>query len=186
MLNNLSGVRSLRVPRRVQGSNGRRFREIRSRPNRSPNADRSIGRSFLSPEGPDAVLAAGGLIHDGRGNVVLVRVGRPSAGELWFTPGGLLETGETTDGGLRREVREEVGVELMHPALTRIVHETLTDGMRARHGYFARFIARAQSVHLRPGHEVIEARWFEALPDTLAFREDYIDDVVQVRKAATL
>jgi len=97
----------------------------------------------------------------------------------------LLETGETTDGGLRREVREEVGIELMEPALTRIVHETLTDGSRARHGYFAQFIARAQSVNLRPGREVIEARWFEALPGTLAFREDYDDDFVQVRKAAT-
>ena len=129
--------------------------------------------------------AAGGLVHDGRGNVVLVRVRRPSAGDLWFTPGGLLETGETTDGGLRREVREEVGVGLMDPALTRIVHETLTDGSRARHGYFAQFIARAESADLRPGHEVIEARWFEVLPPTLAFREDYTDDFARVRKAAT-
>ncbi len=129
--------------------------------------------------------AAGGLIHDGRGDVILVRVGRPSAGDLWFTPGGLLETGETTDGGLRREVREEVGVELTDPSLTRIVHETLTDGSRVRHGYFAQFIARAESAELRPGHEVIEARWFEALPPSLAFREDYTDDFVRVRNAAT-
>jgi len=97
----------------------------------------------------------------------------------------LLETGETTDGGLRREVREEVGVELTDPSLTRIVHETLTDGSRVRHGYFAQFIARAESAELRPGHEVIEARWFEALPPSLAFREDYTDDFVRVRKAAT-
>ena len=145
-----------------------------------PSNDPSFRRKGRTP-----FWAAGGLIHDGRGNVVLVRVGRPSTGELWFTPGGLLETGETTDGGLRREVREEVGVELTDPALTRIVHETLTDGNRARHGYFAQFIARAQSVDLRPGHEVIEARWFEALPDTLAFREDYDDDFGRVRKAAT-
>lgn len=128
--------------------------------------------------------AAGGLIHDGRGHVVLVRVGRSGTEGLWFTPGGLLETGETTDGGLRREVREEVGIELADPVLTRIVHETLTDGQRVRHGYFAQFIARAESSGLRPGHEVVEARWFDELPRDMAFREDYEGDFLKVRHAA--
>ena len=129
--------------------------------------------------------AAGGLIHDGRGKVVLVRTGRPSTAGLWFTPGGLLEKGETTDGGLRREVREEVGLELVDPVLTRIVHETLTEGTRARHGYFAQFIARAGSSELRPGREVVEARWVDVLPPDMAFREDYADDLVRVREAAS-
>ena len=129
--------------------------------------------------------AAGGLIHDGRGNVVLVRVGRPSSGDLWFTPGGLLAAGETTDGGLRREVREEVGVELTDPVLTRILHETVTDGSQARHGYFAQFIAQATSTELRPGHEVIEARWFTGLPPNLAFRDDYGQDFSRILKATS-
>lgn len=130
--------------------------------------------------------ASGGLIHDGRGRVVLVRTGKPLTGPLWFTPGGLLETGETTDGGLRREVLEEVGLEVTDPVLTRIIHEILTDGGRARHGYFAQFIARAESTTLLPGHEVTEARWFDSLPEELAFRNDYAEDFLRVRQAASL
>ena len=128
--------------------------------------------------------ASGGLVHDGRGAVVFVRTGRPSAGGQWFTPGGLLEKGETTDAGLRREVREEIGIELTDPVLTRIIHEALTDGDRTRHGYFAQFVARAGSTELRPGREVVEARWFDALPDDLAFRDDYQEDFSRVRTAA--
>src|SRR5437762_3433700 len=98
---------------------------------------------------------------------------------------GLIEQGERTDDGLRREAREEVGLELADPALTRIVHETLTDGSRARHGYFAQFIARAQSTELRPGHEVIEARWFDGLPRDMAFRDDYLEDFRKIQAGAS-
>lgn len=129
--------------------------------------------------------AAGGLVHDGRGQVVLVRIGRSGTKGQWFTPGGLLEKGETTDGGLRREVREEVGLDLKDPLLTRIISEALTDGKRARHGYFAQFIAQAQSVALRPGHEIVEARWFGELPQHMAFREDYETDFATVLRAAS-
>jgi 8-oxo-dGTP pyrophosphatase MutT (NUDIX family) len=151
------------------------FRRTRS----VASTDRALRR-----RGPAPFWAAGGLIHDGRGNIVLVRT-MPAPATPWLTPGGLLEPGETTDGGLRREVREEVGLELADLALTRIIHETLTDGKRARHGYFAQFIARAASEDLHPGHEVVEALWFDALPPDLAFREDYVDDFARVRRAAT-
>ncbi len=129
--------------------------------------------------------AAGGLLHDGCGSIVLVRVHRGSSAGAWFTPGGLLEKGETVDNGLRREVREEVGLELVDPILRRIIHETVTDGGRARHGYFAQFIARATSTELRPGHEISESRWVNDLPRDMAFRDDYLEDFAHLRKAAT-
>jgi 8-oxo-dGTP diphosphatase len=116
---------------------------------------------------------------------VLVRVGRKSTKGRWFTPGGLLEPGERTDDGLRREVREEVGVELTDPILTRIIHETLTDGQQARQGYFAQFIAVARSTDLRAGHEVTEARWFDNLPPDMAFRDDYLEDFQKIRPGTT-
>lgn len=146
----------------------------------APSEDPAFHRGGRAP-----FWAAGGLIHDGAGNVVLVRVGRRSKRGPWLTPGGLLEKGETTDGGLRREVREEVGIGVIDPILTRIIHETLTDGERSRHGYFAQFIGRAESKELRPGREVVEARWFDELPDDLAFREDYVEDYRRVRGAAS-
>ena len=54
--------------------------------------------------------AAAVVIHDGR--VVLIRRGKaPSAGE-WSIPGGAVELGESVESALRREVREETGLDI--------------------------------------------------------------------------
>ena len=54
--------------------------------------------------------AAAVVIHDGR--VVLIRRGQaPSAGE-WSIPGGAVELGESIESALRREVREETGLDI--------------------------------------------------------------------------
>lgn len=128
--------------------------------------------------------SAGGLIHDGRGRVVLLRhVATKGWGDAWLTPGGRLEEGETVLNGLRREVREEVGLELTNPVLTRILQQNLTDGRRVRHGYFAQFLGRAVSTEFRPGSDVREIRWFDELPQDMAFRGDYVDDF---RRLSTL
>lgn len=129
--------------------------------------------------------SAGGLIHDGRGRVLLLRhVPTKGWGDAWLTPGGRLEEGETVLDGLRREVREEVGLELTDPVLTRILQQNLTDGKRVRHGYFAQFLARAASTEPRPGADVREARWFDALPEDMAFRDDYAEDFRRLRRRA--
>jgi ADP-ribose pyrophosphatase YjhB (NUDIX family) len=138
----------------------------------------------LSLDGEAPYWAAGGLVHDGQGRVLLLRHEAPSRwGDAWVTPGGRLEEGETTVDGFRRETFEEVEVEVTDPALTRIFNETLTDGARVRHGYFAQFTARAGSDAVTPGRGVREARWFEALPESLAFREDYVEDFRRLRDA---
>jgi mutator protein MutT len=56
------------------------------------------------------VGVGGVVIHDGR--VVLIRRGNePRKGE-WSIPGGKLELGETLAEGVRREVREETGLDV--------------------------------------------------------------------------
>jgi len=82
-------------------------------------------------------------------------------------------------------VREEVGVDVLEPVLTRILQQTLSDGSRVRHGYFAQFVGRAASIEPRPGPDVLEARWFETLPADLAFREDYLADFARFVRPAT-
>jgi len=128
--------------------------------------------------------ASGGLIHDGAGRVLLLRHRASSRwGDAWVTPGGRLAEGETTVDGLRREVREEVGLDLVDPQLRRIFNETLTDGARVRHGYFAQFVARATSESIERGLDVREADWFDGLPGDMAFREDYVEDFRRIRDA---
>lgn len=128
--------------------------------------------------------AAGGLIHDGDGRVLLLRhVPEKGWGDVWLTPGGKLEEGETVLEGFEREVMEEVGVRLSDPILTRILQQNLTDGERTRHGYFAQFLARVVDGAVRPGSDVLKAEWFRALPRDMAFRSDYLDDFARVGEA---
>jgi ADP-ribose pyrophosphatase YjhB (NUDIX family) len=55
--------------------------------------------------------AIGGvLVRDG--NVLLCRRGREPKKGQWDLPGGFLELGESAEEGLRREIREETGLEV--------------------------------------------------------------------------
>ncbi|GAA0363264.1 NUDIX hydrolase [Actinoallomurus spadix] len=69
-------------------------------------------REWLSTEDwyaslPSVYLAAGGLITDSSGRVLLVK---PSYRPYWLFPGGVVETNEAPHLGCEREVSEEVGL----------------------------------------------------------------------------
>ncbi len=126
--------------------------------------------------------ASGGLVHDGEGRVLLLKhVPSKGWGDVWLTPGGKLEEGETVLEGFEREVREEVGIDTADPVLTKILQQNLTDGSRVRHGYFAQFLARAAGTTVHPGPDVAETRWFDTLPVGMAFRQDYVEDFRRLR-----
>jgi 8-oxo-dGTP diphosphatase len=74
------------------------------------------------------LVGVGALIHDGEGRVLLIkRKFEPNKGR-WSLPGGLLETGETLVEAGRREVREELGVELDVEGLFQVSEEIIKDG----------------------------------------------------------
>lgn len=56
----------------------------------------------------EAVLVSGD-------KVLLVQQVKPSAKGLWSYPGGLVEQGESLEKALIREVKEELGVDLINP-----------------------------------------------------------------------
>lgn len=114
----------------------------------------------------------GALPQDGRGRVLLGRRGvDPYRGD-WNAVGGFLQYGEDPLAGLKREVREELGVACeVGEFITMEADSYGVDGPALMNAYF--------TVHLAPGafrprDDVTELRWFplDDLPENVAFESD--------------
>jgi ADP-ribose pyrophosphatase YjhB (NUDIX family) len=94
-----------------------------------------------------------------RGQVLLARRARPPYPGYWDLPGGFLEAGETPEAGLRREMREELGV-----SVTRVrVIGFATDRYGPRGVPVLTVMYRVQpgTGRLRPADDVSELKWFD-------------------------
>jgi len=66
-------------------------------------------RAFIEPDEREAVRA---LVLDAQDRVLLVRFEHPVSGDAWWaTVGGGIDPGETDEDALRRELKEEAGLE---------------------------------------------------------------------------
>lgn len=92
-----------------------------------------------------------GVIMDGDRMLIARRPERGMLGGLWEFPGGKVERGEGLEEGLRRELREELGIEV----------EVLGPLMRLRHAY----------THMRITLHVFWCRWVAGLPQPLGCAE---------------
>lgn len=96
-------------------------------------------------------------------HVLLVRRNRePMLGE-WSVPGGAVETGETLEEAIVREVREETGLTVTPTAMLktfdRIAHDS-TGRVRFHYvliDFYCRLVPTAET--LRPASDVSDARW---------------------------
>jgi len=74
-------------------------------------APKALRRWTVRISHPRFAVTAGAIVTDGRGRVLLLKHRfRPGSG--WGLPGGFIEHGEQPEEGLRRELREEVGLEV--------------------------------------------------------------------------
>ncbi|MDA4131653.1 MAG: NUDIX domain-containing protein [Thaumarchaeota archaeon] len=89
------------------------------------------------------LVGVGALIHDRDRHVLLIkRKFEPNKGR-WSLPGGLLETGETLLEAGKREVREEVGVEIEVEELFQVSEEIIrgAEGKTRFHFVLVDFLA---------------------------------------------
>ena len=102
-------------------------------------------------------------IFDDQGRVLLLEhVFRPDSG--WGLPGGFLTSGEQPEAGVRREIREEIGIELEEVEL---LFARSLGRLRQIEIYFR---ARAAGVPQPRSFEIKRAQWFprDALPPDLS------------------
>jgi len=75
---------------------------------------------------PCPLIGVGALVVDKDRILVVLRENEPGKG-LWSVPGGVLELGETTLEGAKREIREETGVEAEFDRLLDVVDSITRD-----------------------------------------------------------
>ncbi len=79
------------------------------------------------PESP--IVGVGGVIFDGA-SVCLAKRGQEPAKGTWSLPGGAVELGEKLIDALKREIREEIGIEIQVGGLIRVLDRIIQDEER--------------------------------------------------------
>lgn len=104
------------------------------------------------------VGVGGVVIH--RDRVLLIRRGHePLKGE-WSIPGGLLELGEELAAGVRRELKEETGLDVDPLGCIMVFDRIMRQGRRVKYHYvIADYLCRRKRGRLQPASDVIDARW---------------------------
>jgi len=114
----------------------------------------------MSREYPKQPLVGVGgvLIH--RGRALLIRRGHePLKGE-WSIPGGMLELGEELTAGVKRELKEETGLDVEPLECLLVFDRIMHEGERVRYHYvIVDYLCRYKGGRLRPASDVTDARW---------------------------
>jgi mutator protein MutT len=115
----------------------------------------------MTREYPDRpVVGVGGVvIRDGR--ALLIRRGSPPLEGQWSIPGGTLELGETIAEGVRRELREETGLEVHVLDLIEVFDRIFPDGEGRPQYHFViiDYLCESAVGTPRAGSDVTDVAW---------------------------
>lgn len=106
------------------------------------------------------MLGVGALIFEGDRILMAERGGEPLKG-WWSIPGGLVETGELLEDAVRREVREETGLEIQPLGVLKIFERIMRDaqGGVEYHYVLIDYVCRITGGTLCAGDDVSRAEW---------------------------
>ncbi len=106
------------------------------------------------------MVGVGALIFR-RDRILMAQRGKEPLKNWWSLPGGALELGELLADGVRREVREETGLEIRPLGVLEIFERIMRDanGMPEYHYVLIDYICRATGGELRAGDDVCAVEW---------------------------
>jgi 8-oxo-dGTP diphosphatase len=104
------------------------------------------------------IAAAGGVVFDEHGRLLLIQRSKPPAALSWSIPGGRCEPGEPADAACVREVGEETGLLVEVIRWVGRVHRPAPGG-----GEYVidDFLCRVVGGTLCPGDDAADAGWFD-------------------------
>lgn len=115
------------------------------------------------------VLAAGAILHDGKGRVCLVRRAHDPGLGRWSFAGGFVDLGETPEEAALRETQEETGC---HAVIEKLVGAYRSRGPKGKEVVIVVYSACLEDRGATSCEEVDEVKWFaaDAIPwDDFAF-----------------
>ena len=110
------------------------------------------------PQAP--VVGVGGVvIHEGR--ALLIKRGSEPLKNQWSIPGGTLELGESIQEGVRRELREETGIEVRVGELIEVFDRIFRDaaGEIQYHFVIVDYLCEKISGEASPASDVTDTAW---------------------------
>ena len=116
---------------------------------------------FVEREYPSRpILGVGAVIFHNQ-KVLLVKRGKEPGYGKWSIPGGAVESGETLDEGILREVKEETGLDIEIGGIVKVLDSISRDeNDRVKYHYvLIDFWCRSLSGELSPSSEILDARW---------------------------
>jgi 8-oxo-dGTP diphosphatase len=100
----------------------------------------------------------GVIVYDGSGRIFLMTSPK---WEGWVIPGGRIEEGETEEDCARREIREELGIEISDIVkIGETTPQTPEFKDKSVQFHFYDYMARAVSTDVAPNHEITSYGWF--------------------------
>jgi 8-oxo-dGTP diphosphatase len=111
----------------------------------------------VSPTAP--VVGVGGVVvHEGR--VLLIRRGKQPLYGRWVVPGGTVELGEPLVDALRREMREETGLEVEPFELITVFDRIEQEGGRVSYHYvIVDYLCRYLSGEAHADSDALDVAW---------------------------
>lgn len=106
------------------------------------------------------LVGVGALIFR-RDRILMAQRGKEPLKGWWSLPGGALETGESLADGVRREVREETGLEIRPLGVLEIFERIMRDahGVPEYHYVLIDYICRITGGELCAGDDVCAVEW---------------------------
>jgi len=101
---------------------------------------------------------AGAIVDDGDGRIMLVRRAIEPFKGKWDVPGGFIKPGEDGTDAVRRELAEELGVEVLVGAAAWVIADTY--GAEGAPTLNIFYLARIVSGEPAPADDVAEIAWF--------------------------